>query len=78
MTTGTPHSEKTSARPTRYHGWLSERRRAGTSLVVALVALAIVIVLRAKDAVFTGADGGVMVLLAYLISYLVITLKVFS
>mgnify|MGYP000055871204 CR=1 FL=1 len=78
MTTETPHSEKTSGKSDRYHGWLSERRRAGTSLVVAIVALAVVIVLRAKDAIFTGADGGVMVLLAYLVSYLVITLKVFS
>ncbi|GAB3312165.1 DUF1345 domain-containing protein [Epidermidibacterium keratini] len=78
MATDTARSTKKPEKHNRYHGWLSERRRAGTSLLVALVAAIVVIILRAQDAVFTGADGGVIVLLAYLVTYMLITLKVFS
>ncbi|MFF4049423.1 DUF1345 domain-containing protein [Streptomyces chartreusis] len=63
------------------HSWLSERRRAGVSTVVALLVaaiLALVAALRDHLAAFSGADAGVVILFVYLFTYLVLTVPAFS
>ncbi|MEU8752769.1 DUF1345 domain-containing protein [Streptomyces chartreusis] len=63
------------------HSWLSERRRAGVSTLVALVVaaiLALVAALRDDLAAFSGADAGVVILFVYLFTYLVLTVPAFS
>ncbi|WP_369275550.1 DUF1345 domain-containing protein [Streptomyces sp. R11] len=63
------------------HSWLSERRRAGVSSLVAVCVaalLGLVLVLDDDTAPFSVGDAGVLVLFAYLFTYLVVTLPAFS
>ncbi|WP_436981980.1 DUF1345 domain-containing protein [Streptomyces sp. enrichment culture] len=57
------------------HRWLSERRRSGASLAIAACAAAVL----PQDSVvrISAADVGVLVLFAYLLPYLAITLTAF-
>ncbi|MGW1836873.1 DUF1345 domain-containing protein [Streptomyces sp. NPDC002067] len=57
------------------HHWLSERRRSGVSLVIAVCAAVVLPI----DSVarISAADVGVLVLFAYLIPYLALTLAAF-
>ncbi|MFE6171276.1 DUF1345 domain-containing protein [Streptomyces sp. NPDC056464] len=71
----------TSHKGSTAHSWLSERRRAGVSSLVALgVAVIFVLVAVLDDGTtpFSGADAGVMVLFAYLFTYLALTVPAFS
>ncbi|MFG1664842.1 DUF1345 domain-containing protein [Streptomyces sp. Y7] len=63
------------------HSWLSERRRAGVSTLVAVcvaVALVVVAALDEDLPAFSEADAGVLVLFSYLFTYLVLTVPAFS
>jgi uncharacterized membrane protein len=66
-------SEKTTSA-----GWLSERRRAGASLVLACVGVGALFLLGATPTEMSPVDGAVFALLVYLIAYLVITIAAFS
>lgn len=57
--------------------WLSERRRGVLALVVAALVAAVLAVVRERLAI-TLLDSGVLVLLAYLIAYLVVTAVAFT
>ncbi|MFF8569097.1 DUF1345 domain-containing protein [Streptomyces albidoflavus] len=58
--------------------WLSERRRSAASLLVAAGAAALLLGLKAGGARLSGADVCVVVLLAYLFPYLLVTAVVFT
>lgn len=61
----------------RYRAWLSEGRRSGVASVVAVIA-AVVVGFLGRGEVFSSWDGGVLVILVYLIVYLVVTVVVFA
>jgi uncharacterized membrane protein len=58
--------------------WLSERRRSAAALLVAAGAAALLIGLKAGGAELAGADLCVVVLVAYLFPYLLLTASVFA
>lgn len=58
--------------------WLSERRRSGLSAAFALVVAALTIVFREDVLSISLVDAGVLVLLAYLVGYLVVTVAAFG
>jgi uncharacterized membrane protein len=63
------------------HSWLSERRRAAVSTFIAACTAAVLVLVRVRDdtsAPFSRADVGVLVLFAYLFTYLAVTLTAFS
>lgn len=60
---------------TRVRAWLSERRRSGASVLVAVAAGSVEAALPGDSA---AVDVGVIALLAYLLAYLVITIVAFA
>ncbi|MGW8352093.1 DUF1345 domain-containing protein [Streptomyces wedmorensis] len=58
--------------------WLSERPRGALSLTVAAGTAAVLLLVLDDTTQFTAADVGVVVLFAYLCTYLVVTLTAFS
>ncbi|SEC15570.1 DUF1345 domain-containing protein [Streptomyces sp. TLI_105] len=64
--------------PRRRNRWLSERRRGAVSASVAAAAAAFLLGLDSLRAELSGADVCVLLLLAYLFPYLVLTVVAFS
>ncbi len=63
------------------HSWLSERRRAAVSTLMAACTAAVLVLVRVRDntsALLSGADVGVLALSADLFTYLAVTLTAFS
>ncbi|ONF63399.1 DUF1345 domain-containing protein [Amycolatopsis keratiniphila] len=58
--------------------WLSERRRSALSLAFALLVAALAFVFGDDVLSLASVDGGVLVLLAYLVGYLVVTVAAFG
>ena len=58
--------------------WLAERRRAGVSLLIAGLTVVVLVVLPHRETAISFFDGCVLVLLAYLLAYLVVTSIAFS
>jgi uncharacterized membrane protein len=62
----------------RHSSWLLERRRSGAGLVAALVLAAAMAIARIAPEPLTVPDASVLVLLAYLLTYLVLTVAAFA
>lgn len=70
------HTEPTSS--SRRRGWLSERRRISASLAVAVITAAVLLAGKAWWGTVSVANGCVVALLAYTVTYLIATVTAFS